>query len=268
MTKIKIFSLNCLGVPFATNHKVRFKLIPAAIKEFDPDFVMLEEIGDSSYFQKIRKAMGNSYHFYPEKVNFINRSGTLVFLSKNPLISYSFLPYSASGGPYLPFSIAEFISRKGIQICSAQISRKKIILLHTHLAASYFNKPKEYIFIAKQLEELIRLINSIPKSKIVILGGDLNFSTNNPLYPKLLNEAKLHDPLKGKGVFTSTRNNLNVTSFIRLFKWADKKEDFVLTRGIVPEKIKQVIRDDKITYQGRIYNLSDHYALETTITLE
>jgi len=266
--KIKIFSLNTLGVPFSPNRKIRIGLIQNYIKKTSPDFVMFQECGDIFLLRNLKKNLDGLYNFHPNTFSgLINRHGALLFLSKRPIKSYEFRKYSSSAGPYLPFSFAEYLSQKGVQICKIEIDGKKITLLNTHLSASFFNNQKEYIHIKVQLDELINLIKEISLAEKIITGGDFNFPPENQLYRYFIDATNMVDPLFGKNLFTHTKENLNIKPIFRKLVWANKREDYIFLKGISDNHIFQQICDQKFNYNGKIYNLSDHYGILTTITL-
>lgn len=230
---------------------------------------MLQEVGDRRVYKKFRIELGDTYFFYPEKTpKLINRHGALLFLTQKPLNKYLFRPFRVASGPRFPFNLPEILSKKGFQVCEILIKKQRLIFIHTHLLANFLGKKADYSYTAKQLPELIKFIKQIPLSYRTILAGDMNFTPDTALYKKIIN-TDLLDPLKNTKKFTHTISNLNIHKiFIRLgLMWADKREDFVFMRGFTKNSISQQILDKKFTHRGRVYDLSDHYGITSSIEL-
>lgn len=270
MKKVKIFSLNSGGIPFSPNRKIRFRLLPELLKKERFDFVMLQEIGDKFIYDKLKKELGNTYNFYPEKSpGLINTNGALLLLSLKPLISYRFESYKTKSGPRYPYNIPEKLSCKGVQICKAQIGDSEVTLLHSHLLANFFGDEKEYEYLDRQLSELIKVIQEVQNDKKLILSGDLNFPPETKLYERLINETGLTDPLKGSGKHTHSGKNLNIHKlFVKWgLMWGDKREDYTLFKNFDKKLITQTVYEKQFKVGGRLYDLSDHYGVLTAISV-
>jgi endonuclease/exonuclease/phosphatase family metal-dependent hydrolase len=270
MKSAKIFSLNSGGIPFSPNRKIRFRMLPEFLKKERFDFVLLQEIGDKFTYDNLKKSLGDVYSFYPEQSpGLINTQGGLLLLSLKPLKRYRFIKYKIKSGPRFPYNLPEKLSNKGIQICETEIGSTKVVFIHTHLLANFFGSEKEYEYLDKQLSELIEFIQKIPNGTKLILSGDLNFPPETGLYKRLIKMTGLTDPLTGKSVYTHSFKNLNIHKlFVKWgLMWGNKREDYTLYKGFHKNAVRQTVYEKKFRNNGKLYDLSDHYGILTTISV-
>lgn len=292
--ELRIVSFNTWGLKYgpigpSKDIKQRFRIIPYALLNLDPDVILLQEVWRKKHRKKIIKVLkkyGYKYHAEGEKkfgllsifLRGIAGNGLLA-VSKHPIKgqvkSLKFKSYT---------QLEEYFAQKGIMQFQVEIpGLGKTDFFNTHLGAVGFDLlNKRYIkkHTNKRYKQIKRLTKVIAKNSTVrpmFLTGDFNFHDKlwdietgdfdpealNPQYKFLKKTLNLTDSFRQfwpnkKGVTSSAEN-----SYILKRHEPDARLDYVFYRKHDSLRLKysQVVLDRPFPGKKGPMNLSDHYGV-------
>lgn len=268
--KLSIVSFNTLGVAVAPwtvkksfNLRQRFLRISQEIDSSSADIVALQEVISYVHLRFIRKHSKKTYPFIYYKRGSFGPVGGLIFLSKIPFDSVSFVPFKKKGG-FLNISVVTKLFRAGMLVC--KIKNESLSIINAHLSPnidSNWHPTNRFVpFVSSQLEQLIAEIKKLHKEgNTVILAGDLNTARDSLLYDMLVERAKLSDVFE-KDFHPTMHHELSRRGF------RPRRLDYIFTRNAA--KSATTIKADylfteKVTFSsGKTGFLSDHIGLFAT----
>jgi len=181
-----IFGVSCFDSvkilnPF-NDAKPRYPYIKEAIKESDPDILLLQEVifpWDNSFVSSIE-----GYHFHNKE---IVRSSGLAAGTKGKPQAVNYTTFKDQARLFNPKQFSDKFLRKGYQ----ELDLGDLVVINTHLANSYTKTDTADSTMNSQAEQLLEHIRERKKEdRRIILGGDLNFRKGSPLYDAFENELK------------------------------------------------------------------------------
>ncbi|KAI8752839.1 sphingomyelin phosphodiesterase 2-like isoform X2 [Biomphalaria glabrata] len=198
MSTLKVFTLNCWGLPLpllCKHHQERIAAIGDYLKVQDYDMVVLEEVWVKSDFQELKQKLVRvlpfSHYFYSGTIG----SGLCVF-SKHQIIETSYHQFHLNGHAH-KIHHGDWFGGKGVGLCKIHIleGALDINLYCTHLHAEYNPECDEYeAHRLAQTFELCQFVrNTAYNCDIAILAGDLNTSPTHLGYKILTQHASLKD---------------------------------------------------------------------------
>lgn len=250
MESLKIFTLNCWGLRYFSQHrKLRIKLIAQHLSEHDYDIVFLQEVWIQSDFEYIRTKTKSIYTFAHmfNNASILGTSGLVIMAKWIPKIVH-FHPYSINGSPFRP-NHGDWFSTKGVAYARIELKGFNLHLFCTHMHAQYDEEEDitdQYsIHRICQSYELAKYINlmscscSGPSSKdLIILAGDMNTSSKELPYRLLVKLTKLSDCYKQGNMGRETtyrkkepvskkpnRKFINKNHLTRLYHCSDDSSD-------------------------------------------
>lgn len=227
--------------------------------------VCLQEIQLHKY-QKLLVEGCASYPYAVSESYFHCPKGGLLTLSRTPVTSTSFEPYTERGLWFTPM-LLDRLFFKGMLITRLTCKKTPIVIINTHLLANFagdWERGGMYARVEeKQLRQLAETVQAQPTDSVIIVAGDFNIPRGSMLYKDFLIHSGLTDLLAG-----DTRPTLRVPfGAVSHFPFAI---DYVFVR--IPEKYslkidcdlcftKKCLMDDR-----RQLYLSDHYEVEIFMT--
>ncbi len=196
-----IASWNVFGFPAGGNYtwggctpfRNRFSEIVETIRKADPDILVLQEcIMDAKIPEDFIREFKDTYaHFFIHNgpQNFTLESGLLV-MSKCPVLSYDFTPFTEKGGGI----------NRGFATLKIMGREKTYAIIGTHMEAGDAEKRKSQL---AQIHAAAKKINT----DLVIFAGDSNVDMNSP-ESQVIHQALLYPNLEitCTNVFRKLRN--------------------------------------------------------------
>lgn len=269
--KLSIVNFNTLGVAVAPwtvkksfNLRQRFLRISKEIDASSADVVALQEVISYVHVRFIRKHVKKTYPFIYFKRGSFGPVGGLIFLSKLPFDSVSFIPFRKKGS-FFNMSVVTKLFRAGMLVCT--VKDEPISLINAHLSPnidSNWHPDNRFVpFVSSQLEQLALEIDQLHKAgNAIILAGDLNTAKDSFLYKMFVERAELNDVFE---------NDLHPTMHAELSRRGlqPRRLDYIFTRNA--KKAATSIKADylfteKVTFSsGKTDFLSDHIGLFATV---
>jgi endonuclease/exonuclease/phosphatase family metal-dependent hydrolase len=202
---LHIVSYNIWDLPFVTpgQAKKRIDNVAFFLKDFSADIICLQEAWNPRHNRRIFEILKSYVHamvlkssFLAEFFRFSNKFGGLLTLSKFPIISKKYIPFSKSGWFW-----TEWIGNKGFLETIIKLPTKEIRVINTHL-----NQPIAGIR-RHQLKELFAYVQK-DQTRLTILAGDFNENNiyNQQFFIDLLKENDfIHPVISGDTTFYSYR---------------------------------------------------------------
>ncbi|XP_005097465.1 sphingomyelin phosphodiesterase 2 [Aplysia californica] len=195
-TELKIFTLNCWGLPFPVickNRPERINAIGDYLKNGDFDVVFLQEIWVKSDFHILREKMKHtlpfSHYFYSGAIG----SGLCVF-SKHAITETFYHRYHLNGHAHKIFH-GDWFGGKGVGLCRIHKNGIDINLYCSHFHAEY--NPLEDEYRAHRLSQALELSQFIGYTSVdcdlIILAGDLNTPAHGLGYKVITQNGSLKD---------------------------------------------------------------------------
>lgn len=264
--EIRILSWNIFMLPKPIKfsyQKERTEYIIQHLAKENFDVVLLQEAFSGDFRNKVQDSLKK---LYPHQSYLDRQSGSLTvygsgayILSKYPIGRNEFAYYADCGK-------SDCFASKGVSLSTiTHPSGKMIQIANTHLQSG---KEKSKIRF-KQLEQVKRLIETYKiKDVPQVLVGDLNIDalTGND-YQKMLDllNMKSHS-LEGSPQYT---NGFPIECYNKpgddQLEWLDH---IVINRDFTGSLKKKKVRVFTATLEGKECPLSDHYAVEATISFQ
>jgi len=205
-TALSLISWNLHGVPFVTARRERFGRVASRVLDTSPDVVLFQEVWLHGDARRLMRDLGGSYEPVPGFVGKLplRASGLLSFVRRNSgwTIRHSQLHRFAEKAPLWKFWEGDGLGRKGVQQILLEGDRTSVLLLNTHLQATYRWNSYEHIR-RPQLAQLCDLTQRLDRRWPVIASGDLNTQPSERLYDELLRHWRdLTDAKRQPGVST------------------------------------------------------------------
>lgn len=255
---MRIFTLNCFGLPFfARNSGRRMRRIAALIEEVDPDIVCLQEVFYPWHKNFFEKRLETKYpHRYVPRIGMLWTGGGLCFFSKTTIATRTFQKYRESG--YLTdWTWVHRINAQGFMQLEVTASEPKVFF-HSHLTCNFRNnfdpKPGSIAAIQRsQLDDLAGEVQKLPKDRVCLFVGDLNVPSDTELFREFAKKTGFVNLTESKepsvrGVFYPFKKY-----FSKLISL--NKIDHVLWRGPAPKS-----HSWRYLFDDRDF-LSDHAAI-------
>jgi endonuclease/exonuclease/phosphatase family metal-dependent hydrolase len=235
---IKILSYNVFGMPkyiTLTNSPKRMEEISKKVNEYD--IIGFQEIWINKYYNTLKSASNHKYKFYHNEPydEFywykIGGAGLATFTDLN-VIGFK-NDYFRSCWGYLN-NCLDCLATKGFTILRIELGGALVDVYNVHLeAGSTFQDTK---VIEKQIDTLIKTINTISKGMPVIFIGDTNLNPGylyrELLFDTLLKETKLMDTCKGKNcVYNIDKILIRGTSELSFEVVAWEKQEWIGSDG-------------------------------------
>lgn len=263
-TELRILSYNIKMLPrfIKREHHYPLKrapLIPAYIKEENPDIVVFQEAFDGKAVHILRKLLKAQYPYIigplNKKAGFKINGGVLI-CSKYPLKQLGAVQYSQCND-------FDCWARKGVLLVEVNDGKHIFQIAGTHMngGGSVALKTSQYREMGNLVKQFAR--PGVPQFCV----GDYNTSNLEPQYYNvLIKEMDAEDgPISGN--ITCTNDHLNND-----MEWYDAKDrniiDYILYRpnGIRPQIMQRTIRQYCQRWSKEHEDLSDHYALLMNLT--
>jgi len=268
--EIHLVTWNLHGPPFSPMHTERMERAAERIVALRPDIVLLQEVWYGSDLHQITDHLAPDYEAVdPMPGPLGGGSGGLLSLVRRPSRSdewavaeprdHTFTPFEHSASPWR-FWQGDGLGRKGAQCLYLERSGQRLLVINTHLQASYHG---DHYFEIRTLQfDQLRRLAEFPLVKIpVIVAGDLN-----------MKPAELRDSLQCWGtdwqdLTEGWRNSCDCGTASGGLNSARRWKDYVLAqqgdawrlRASSIARIESPLPDEPF---------SDHHGLDLTIELE
>jgi endonuclease/exonuclease/phosphatase (EEP) superfamily protein YafD len=259
-----LLTLNCFGL-WLPNTSRRLLALAKELERLPHQLVCLQEIQLHKYQRLLVNACASYTH--PQYEPYVHcPKGGLLTLSRIPLRSKSFEPYTARGLWYTPMLLDKLFF-KGMMMSQFAWANIPVVIINTHLLANYAGDWERHGMYArveeKQLRQLAETVRTQPADSIILVVGDFNIPRGSGLYLDFLAHSGLTDPLAG-----DTRPTL------RLPPGAPSRFslpiDYLLVRipntPIFKIDCNLCFSDKYPVKRGYLDYLSDHHGIEIQIT--
>ncbi|XP_051517342.1 sphingomyelin phosphodiesterase 2-like isoform X1 [Myxocyprinus asiaticus] len=198
-TKLRVFSLNCWGIRFLSQHCAeRYEMIAELLDRERHDVALLQEVWSERDFLFLKRKLSSSHpHTHYFKSGVIG-SGLAVF-SKHTIQDALLYQYSLNGYPYM-LCHGDWFGGKAVGLVIVNMFGMKAHIYVTHLHAEYSRAQDEYLphRIVQSWELLQFVRHTSCEADMVILGGDLN------MHPQDLGNRLLRAHIGLRDCFTET----------------------------------------------------------------
>lgn len=259
MPSFTLLTLNSFGLPFFLGWR-RMHTLAEELNQRQDTVICLQEIQQESYISVLRKRL-TEYPHQCYKQYLLAPMGGLVTASRQPFVSYEFLPFP-NRGKWWSIGFADWALRKGVLVTTFEIEDQRIVVLNTHIHANYTGFWRREGMLAKiqsdQVHYLAELAKAQPSDALVVICGDFNFPRDTFLYEELTEISGFIDPLKD-----DPRPTYRPVSILAS-KWS-LTLDFIFYR--IPDRINMEIEADILPIENSRTDrpgskfLSDHCAL-------
>lgn len=266
---LSLLSFNTLGTTFfAPDIRLRYKAIAETIIKRNIDIICFQEI--STYYNlQIMKRYLQEYPFCLYSKHITGPKGGLVLFSKIPVENTSYYQYKTLGS-YTNITFYTKIIRNGILKCT--LTDIPLTILNTHLVSDFtFAEDTSnllFLQLKKQIDEAIHVVNTISKTKSVLLTGDFNMARDLSLYKDFIQKTEMkdvfsqnteptYDPERMRYRFAGKRPA--IVDYIFL-KQNTIKFDKIHTERLFDKPVE--LTNKKITY------LSDHIGLHISYSMD
>ncbi len=257
MTELRLLTFNAL---MKGDVRPRLTALGALLRDAGPDVVCLQEVMFRRHASLVRRTAARyGHHAWSGAV--LLRGG-LVLLSRWPIRTARFVRY-----PRTAPARAEYVMRKGAQVAELSTPGGPLAVVNTHLSANRdddWSPANRYTRVARaELGRLAGALAGIGPALPVVAMGDFNLPRGS---------AALADFLAGTGLTDAMAGDTEPT-YRPTPQWpAPPALDHVLVRPAPDRQIsaraRLVFREPVSLPGGREGYLSDHYGIETVLTLE
>ena len=222
----------------------RWKIILNAVRDFQPDIILFQEIFNREWAEEVRKITN-----YP----------SLVYLSESEISGLAVLakfPVMGSGSFKLKTQSPSSEPRRFLLFTELQAADSGVTVFNTHLTW----RLNEGEIRCAQVDEILQAIEE-KSSKKVIVCGDFNSAPDTPELRKMT-AAGFTDTYEvlnpgGNELTWDNRNPYAASASIDL---PDRRIDFIFSRGFAAPKASKVVLNKPD--QNGIF-ASDHYGILT-----
>lgn len=263
MPALSLLSFNCFGVP-TTRTTARLRLLADILNQEPYDVVALQEVQTNRYCrQLITECTAYPYHAFTPFVH--APKGGLLLLSRLPIQSKDFVLFRERGLWYTP-ALTDWILHKGVQVICLELGDLSLTVMNTHLTANYLGDWEARGMFAQQehqqLLQIAEMVQTEPPENFVIVCGDFNVPRGSWLMQSMLTASGLTDPAQEDRQPTLRLRPGMGTRYAQPI-------DFSLYRAPSGLHIQSETRlrfKDKILSNGKLWELSDHYATELRLS--
>ncbi|MGH3242921.1 MAG: endonuclease/exonuclease/phosphatase family protein [Spirillospora sp.] len=250
MTKVRVLTFNTL---FRGRSRARLSSLAQLIEWSDYDVVCLQEVISPRNLAHLRRA-ATSYPHLAHAPAFPVVRGGLVTLSRRPITRRHFRSFT----PIRPARL-EWLLRKGALFTRVQLEDGFLTIVNTHLSANMdmdwapsnaYTRAEE-----SELDELAALIGRLDPAEPKVVMGDFNVPRSHDLFRDFASATGLRDALDGD----------TAPTFRPEYAVLEPIDQLLVTPGIEATtrlRFKEHIR----LASGDLVPLSDHYAIEATLT--
>jgi endonuclease/exonuclease/phosphatase family metal-dependent hydrolase len=196
MGKFSLLSLNTFGVPLYMGWN-RLDRLARQLDRSPAMLICLQEVQQHAYLSLIQRGLA-SYPYAISERHIYAPKGGLAIYSRLPVIRHRFEAYQDMG-TWHSLSFPDWATHKGILSVNLEVDGLPIIVLNTHLNASYSGVWRRTNSLAqieqRQVQQLHQAIHALPLDALVIACGDFNFPRYCFLYEELVAQNNLLDPL-------------------------------------------------------------------------
>ncbi|WP_432839507.1 endonuclease/exonuclease/phosphatase family protein [Dactylosporangium sp. CA-092794] len=251
---LRMLTLNAL---FKGDVRARLAALGAIVERAGYDVVCLQEVMDPRAARRL--AAGFAHRRFGGAL--LVRGG-LVLLSRWPVAAAAFVPYPISR-PLRP----ELLMRKGAQVALLDTPAGRLAVVNTHLSANRdddWSPGNRYSGLARaELRRLERALARLGPAVPLVVTGDLNLPRESAVLAEFRAAAGLRDAMAGdpRPTYRPTPSWPTPPAF-----------DHVLLRSAPGAELKArcrlVFQDELVPLAGgRTAHLSDHYGIETELTI-
>ena len=193
-----LLTLNCFALVLPST-RLRLLALAKELERRSNQVVCLQEIQLHTYRQLITRACA-SYSYALHEPYFHCPKGGLLTLSRMPVMSTTFEPYTDRGLWYTPM-LLDKLFYKGMLIKKLTWAGIPMVIINTHLLANFAGDWERYGMYAraeeKQLQQLAKTVGVQSADSIIIVVGDFNIPRGSKLYHDFLANSGLNDPMAG-----------------------------------------------------------------------
>mgnify|MGYP001568000017 CR=1 FL=1 len=265
-TKLSIICLNCFGSPLSFNWRVRLKLLADQLNTLNPDIICLQEIFTRGQREILLGILAKSYNRYSSEVVNMSRGGLITFVKKDiKLDEYHFKKYKNQGSIFT-LAITDRMAGKGIQNLNLSFSDKALTIVNTHLLCLYGGNKTDINDHKKQTQQLISYL--IEYKSNLVLCGDINIFPTDSILSEIKTTLNVRENLPSNSI-TVSPDNLNRGTILNHFgDGKPYRTDYTLVSKLLGIVKQEIILNDPVKYNGKDYNLSDHYGVYTEIEFQ
>ncbi len=264
--QLRLLTLNTLSVPFVRHTRARLATLGRELNDAGLDVICFQEIQFSRYIPLVQQSFPNFPHHAFEPFVHAPKGG-LMTLSRIPITRQRFVLYEKRGRITSP-ALADWVLHKGILVAELTMQDVPVAIVNTHLLANYsadWSQNNRYTRHQQaELQQLRHTLEEIGPETLVIVVGDFNIPTGTRLYRDFVSAAGLYDPLA-----QSTAPTFRPPRFLP--GRHEQPLDHVLVRAPrgcrVQASARIVLRDPLSLVNGRRAHLSDHSAIEASVSL-
>jgi endonuclease/exonuclease/phosphatase family metal-dependent hydrolase len=249
--RIRVLTFNTL---FRGRTRARLGALAEVIERSDYDVVCLQEVISPRNLAHLRRCAPSFTHIAHAPVFPLVRGG-LVTLSRRPVTRRHFQPYSLTR-PARP----EWLMRKGALVTRVRFPDGFLTVVNTHLTANMDGdwSPANAATKAEKAElaELAALVGELDPAEPTVVLGDFNVPRAHALFREFASTTGLRDALDGDTAPTYRPECEDIEPI----------DQILVTPSI--EAVTRIVFKDHVRLPcGERVPLSDHYAIEATLTV-
>lgn len=264
--KITSWNLHLLPAPIFFRSKKK-KRIDSIVNHFlnqqENDILLFQEVFHKQRRKQLISGLTKVYPYHTTIVNptkwqlFKTNSGLIIF-SKFPLEEVESIKFNNCSG-------SDCMAYKGAQMVRANFNQQTVYIINTHLNS----EPLRSIAIGQ-----MRMIKdslakqAYEKSPYVFIGGDFNINISDSInYQKMVKVFKTKNKYHfDKSKNSSTRKYVkNTLDYIFLYNSKESKIKMKKVKYLIGPEWK---KDNSKKIYGKTVGLSDHYPIQSTITIQ
>ncbi|TMQ95566.1 hypothetical protein ETD83_22370 [Actinomadura soli] len=248
---VRVLTFNTL---FRGRSRARLSELARLIEESDYDVVCLQEVISPRNLAHLRRA-AKSYPHVAHAATFPVVRGGLVTLSRRPITRRHFQSFT----PVRPARL-EWLLRKGALFTRVRLPSGFLTIVNTHLSANMdmdWSMSNAYTRVEEsELRELAALVGKLDAAEPKVVMGDFNVPRPHELFREFASATGLRDALDGD----------TAPTFRPEYAVLEPIDQVLVTPGI--ESTTRLLFQDHVRLaDGHLVPLSDHYAVEATLTL-
>ncbi|MCK6556613.1 endonuclease/exonuclease/phosphatase family protein [Candidatus Binatia bacterium] len=175
--ELRLLSWNVHGVPGTRDRPQRLDRVADEVLRRDPDLVLLQEVWlDPDRSRLVERLAGAYVAIDVRPQGWLGRPGGLLACVRREgmwrTCDSSFRPYRFAAARWRVWE-GDGIGRKGLQRIDFDVAGERVVVLNTHLQASYPWNHHGHVR-GRQLLELQSIVTGIAEHAAVVVAGDLN----------------------------------------------------------------------------------------------
>ena len=247
---IRVLTFNTL---FRGRTRARMDALAHLIEDSGYDIVCLQEVISPLILARLRKVTTSYPHMACARTFPLVRGG-LVTLSRQPIVRTHYEPFTLAR-PARP----EWLLNKGALFARVKLPGGYLTVVNTHLSANMdmdWSPSNAYTKVERaELNQLSAAVTRIDPAESLLVMGDFNVPRDSPYFAAFASGAGLQDALAGSTEPTYRPDYANIGAI-----------DQLLHRPGLKAETRVVFKDDVRLPGGDRAPLSDHYAIEATVT--